>query len=218
MQLQGIEEGDGMNSETRNHVMEFIHEQVRAGFAMPDQIASDAVDVHSDLDPNLDEGEMLVLVESALARYRREEDQWSGDTDHDRVVAAFTELYAQGILACEDCGSGLSDGASIMFAELDRLQQAGTPARGFTFFHRQDAESVLRDAVLCLAFGADTEEHAASVARDVVAALGRQGLSAEWKGSVRQRILVHVPDWRVRRFSGKRERPSMRLWSSIWGR
>ncbi len=133
---------------------------------------------------------------AALARRCAEEASWTEPTDHERLLAAFERLEARGILGWEDCGMNTSDARHEV---EDAIAELPAPIRGAVFFQRQDAENAAWDGFLYLEHLATSED---GVATEIVAALRTEGLTVEWKGDLGDRIVVRVPDWRIRRFSG----------------
>jgi hypothetical protein len=71
--------------------------------------------------------------------------------------------------------------------------------RGYTFFHMQDTDSATVGYGLFLNYGAveEGERPALAVAHEVVDALQRHGLKAEWDGNWSKRIRLPL-DWKRR--------------------
>jgi hypothetical protein len=139
------------------------------------------------------------ITAAELERHRRLQSSWVGPTDCDRLDQAFAELEGHGIVArqnftcCQTCGH----------AEIwDEIAAASgeRPVEGYTFYHMQDTESACWGGHLYLAYGATAEEPEAlvNVARRIVRALERAGLTAEWDGNTSRRIGVRLT-WRRRR-------------------
>jgi len=84
--------------------------------------------------------------------------------------------------------------------EMDEAQQAGRPARGFTFFHVQDTEHAVAGDGLYLSYGAPTRDQTAAVAigHEVVEVLGKHGLTPAWNGRLAHRIQLPLI-WQRRR-------------------
>ena len=83
---------------------------------------------------------------------------------------------------------------------MDQAEKAGTPPRGYTFFHVQDTEHAVGGDLLYLSYGAVNRDKTASVAvgREVVAVLGLHGLSPAWNGKHAHRIALPLT-WQRRR-------------------
>jgi len=181
---------------------DFIRVHVRAGYAPLDEIVDDAAGLLAKTggDPDTVRGAARTVADRVLAAHLSEQETWPEPTDNDRLDAAFAELDRDGILArqhfacCEECGAREIDD------ELDQAEKAGRPARGFTYFHRQDTEHAVDGEGLYLSFGASDRDRDASVAigHEVVAALGRHGLAPVWNGKFVHRIALPMY-WRRRR-------------------
>ncbi|MEV5601733.1 hypothetical protein AB0L33_09855 [Streptomyces sp. NPDC052299] len=135
------------------------------------------------------------LVERLWLERVEEQRGWADDmTDPDRLERAFARLDRGGITArenftcCRSCG-------------MSEIGAAGREdARGFVFFHGQGTESAAAGHSLALYYGGfdDSPETTAAVGREVVAALGEAGLTAEWDGSPDKAIELTGLDWRKR--------------------
>ncbi len=181
---------------------EFIRVQVGAGYASADEIVADAVDMFEDA--SLDHGALhsaaRALTDREFAAHLVEQGEWPDQTDCDRLDAAFGELDGAGILARQHFSCCATCGVYEIRDELNRAEKVGHPARGFTFFHVQDTQHAIAGESLYLSYGAADKDKAASVAigHEVVAALGRHGLSPEWNGKHAHRIALPIL-WQRRR-------------------
>jgi hypothetical protein len=181
---------------------DFIKNQVAAGYSPLDEILEDATALFADagLDPDAVRYAARTVTDQVLTTHLTDQAAWPEPTDNDRLDAAFAELDDGGILArqhfacCETCG------AREIRDELDQAEKAGRTMRGFTFFHRQDTEHAVGGEGLYLSFGAADRDGAAGVAigHEVVAALGRHGLTPAWNGKLVHRISLPLV-WRRRR-------------------
>jgi hypothetical protein len=125
-------------------------------------------------------------------------------TDDVRLAAAFAQLEADGLVARMNCGWDKSDAKLLCWEEA---QDRG--ATGYVYFHAQDAARLaVPDAGLYLGYDAldpddrpfsSAEAHdeaMVAVGRKVGDALAAQGLTVDWDGSPRHRLLVTGLDWR----------------------
>lgn len=176
---------------------------VKVGYASRDEIVRSAVDAFVEDLPGVDvEGVSARVADQELAAQRQREATWTARTDCDRLDLAFAELEQNGIVARQnfsDCGTC---GAAEIEDEIDQARAGGGNARGYVFFHQQDSEGAL-DGSLYLSYGAvDPSERAQlAVAREVVAALTKAGLSASWNGRFDTRVAISPIAWRKRRFT-----------------
>lgn len=144
------------------------------------------------------------ILDEVWARRVREQGSWRQLSDADRLDAAFAELEAGGIVArmafscCGSCGA----------QEIHGEVPDGVSARGYVFFHAQDADGLAEpDPHLYLSYGAFTddavaddeyEREAVAVGHAIRRALEANGLRVTWDGTHARRIGVAVPDWRRR--------------------
>jgi hypothetical protein len=191
-----------LSAEDFDDLHDFIKVQVAAGFAPIDEIVDEAVEVFTDTtgDANALRGAALAVTERALLAHVAEQANWFGPTDCDRLDAAFAELDRAGIVARQHFSCCGTCGAHEIHDEMDQAEKAGTPSRGYTFFHVQDTEHAVGGESLYLSYGAAEKDQTASVAigHEVVATLGRHGLSPTWNGKHAHRIARPLT-WRRRR-------------------
>lgn len=178
-----------------------IRGDVASGFYDEDAILTRAADSFEDeFDPAVLRSEAQRLLRAALAEYREAQRGWPERTDCDRLDDAFTALETTGIISrqhftcCGTCGS------SEIWDEIDAVQKAGGPTRGYAFYHMQDTEAATEGRGLYLNYGAceEGEEAALAVARAIVTQIEAHGLRTDWDGSWGQRIGVSL-DWKRRR-------------------
>ncbi|MEM9952075.1 MAG: hypothetical protein AAF846_10765 [Chloroflexota bacterium] len=187
--------------DTINELRDVIDLDVKAGYDSREQIIANAIDMlMGEYSHEWLEEQATQLTDDALRLHMEDQVLWKHSTDCDKLDEAFAELDRHGIVArqhftcCQTCGhSEISD-------EIKATQQY-RPVRGYVFFHWQDTESAVQSEYLYLAYGAVNGKESASewVASEVVAALQRAGLEAEWNGSVRSRICIRNLVWQRRR-------------------
>ncbi|MEU8963743.1 MULTISPECIES: DUF6891 domain-containing protein [unclassified Streptomyces] len=134
------------------------------------------------------------LVDRIWLERVAEQATWQGETDPERLTRAFAALEATGITARENFTCCRSCGQSEIGA-------AGSPqARGFVYFHSQSTDAAASGHGLTLHYGGfdGLPETAASVGREVVAAVERCGLSVEWDGDPGRALDLTPLDWRKR--------------------
>lgn len=140
------------------------------------------------------------LVDAAFEAHYEKQAQWDAAlTDHERLQLAFEELWERGIIAamnfacCQTCGHGEMEAWLKQSDSQDKL--------GYTFFHQQDAERMVQNGYVYLAYGsrAQTDKATAAIATEVVEVLQKHGLDASWNGSTKTRIHIGKILWRVRR-------------------
>ena len=191
-----------LSAEDFDDLHDFIKVQVAAGFVPIDEIVDEAVEVFSEAtaDATALRGAALAVAERSLAAHIAQQASWHGPTDCDRLDAAFAALDRAGIVARQHFSCCGTCGAHEIHDEMNRAEKAGTPSRGYTFFHAQDTERAVGGESLYLSYGAAQKDQSASVAigHEVVATLGRHGLSPSWNGKHAHRIALPLT-WQRRR-------------------
>lgn len=134
------------------------------------------------------------LVGPAFAAHLDAQRGWPARTDSDRLTDAFRALDAAGIVAREDFTCCQNCGATEIGAEVHDTM----PARGYVFYHQQDADRGAEGGGLYLAFGLIGQPATAEIGEEIAAALRAENLQVDWSGSPGQRIHVRV-DWARRR-------------------
>lgn len=181
---------------------EFIRVQVAAGFAPPDAIVDESVDVFADTAvpvPAL-RGAAQVITDQAVAAHLQAQTAWPERTDCDRIDDAFAELDGAGIVARQHFSCCGACGATEIHDELETAEKSGQAVRGYTFFHIQDTEQAVAGEALFLSYGCASKDkdEAVAIGHEVVAALTRHGLTPAWNGKHAHRIALPV-SWLRRR-------------------
>jgi hypothetical protein len=179
----------------------YIRHEIAAGFQSPAAIIESAIEYLSDeADPAILRPHAQRQVREILAAHLAEQATWPAITDCDRLDAAFAALEAGGIVCRQNFSCCGTCGAYEIWDEAASLEAAGTPVRGYAFYHVQDTESAVEGYGLHLSYGAAEEGEAAAVAiaGEIVAALQQQGLRVDWNGQWSRRIGVAL-DWNRRR-------------------
>ncbi|MFF7213646.1 DUF6891 domain-containing protein [Streptomyces sp. NPDC008238] len=123
-----------------------------------------------------------------------EQAHWTGETDPERLTAAFAALEAAGVSAREHVTGPLPSGGA-------RTGAAGAPGvRGFVHFHPGCTDAAAAGRGLPLFYGGfdGSSGTTAAIGREVVAALTAAGLPWEWDGEPDSVITVTPLDWRKR--------------------
>lgn len=178
-----------------DHFLKSLHAWVWSGF----YDRQDVIDmVDRDLGTGIDRDAMVAAVRSEFRKKAVAEASWPDVTDPDRLSAAFAALRAEGVCALQNAGFTQSDG----FHNVRHANEAsGGKYRGYCFFHGQDLQRAIAGEGLFLAFGLiETGSGDVHVGKIVQRALADQGLSVEWDGTTKTRILIPHIDWK-RRFS-----------------
>ena len=192
----------GLTPEDFDDLHDFIKVQVAAGYTNVDEIVHEAVEVFADTTPDLAALRVAAqaVADQSLSAHLQAQSQWPATTDCDRLDAAFAELADLGIVARQNFSCCGTCGAHEIHGEIDLTAQSGRAARGFTFFHVQDTEHAVGGESLYLSYGAADSDKVAAVAigHEVVAVLGRHGLTATWNGKHAHRIALPLT-WQRRR-------------------
>ncbi|MEU7614359.1 hypothetical protein [Micromonospora sp. NPDC049204] len=134
------------------------------------------------------------MVTEELSAHLAAQAQWPEITDNDRLTAAFRTLSAAGVVARENFSCCQTCGTAEIGGEIPR----GRTARGYAFYHQQDAENGVDDSGVHVAYGLFGQPTTADLGAEVVAALRAEGLSVHWDGSTGTRIRVALT-WQRRR-------------------
>lgn len=189
--------------EVVEQVRDYVWREVAVGFVDPSGIAESAVEMfEEDADADLLEPVARRLVAEAVAEHRAAEATWPDVTDCDRLDEAMAELTRGGIVCRQNFSCCGNCGVVEIGAEIEDEEAAGVVARGFAFYHHQDAQAAAEGYGIYLNYGATEPGEAAAlgVAGELVATLGRHGLATRWDGRVANRIKVEL-DWK-RRLAG----------------
>lgn len=179
----------------------YIERDVAGGFRREEDICTSVVELLSD-DYDADElrPHAKRLTREQIQEHLQEQAAWPAQTDCDRLDAAFSELERAGIVARQDFSCCGTCGAGEIWDEMETVSRRGQPVRGYTFYHMQDTEAAVDGRGVYLGYGAvlKGESPALEIAREIVATIQHHGLTVEWDGTWRTRILVRV-DWKRRR-------------------
>ena len=190
-----------LTDEQRDEVAERVGLALRAGYEPDDEIVEGIVEALSD-ETGAEAAVVTPLVQAILADVRAElvveTSSWSGETDYDRLHAAFGELTRAGIVARENFSCCMNCGRGEIAEVMAKSSARGLSVRGFAFFHEQDTERAASGCGLNIAFGGTTG-NAAAIANEIVAVLRARSLRAHWSGDLNRRIEVEL-EWRRRIF------------------
>ena len=187
--------------ELREDITEFVRIRIALGEEPAAAIVKRAVEhLEHEADPETITSIGWQVVGQELATHTAAQATWADITDSDRLTLAFAALDAHGVTAREDFTCCQSCGQTEIGGE------AAEDARGYTFYHRQDAEGAASGGPLFLAYGTFGQVSDARIGAEIVAELHRQGLDAEWNGDVGRRIKVPMR-WQRRRTGDLAELP-----------
>ncbi|TCB97282.1 hypothetical protein E0H26_13565 [Micromonospora zingiberis] len=181
----------------RQSATEYARGEVARGLLTCAMIVSGTAEyLHGEGDPADRYALAWEIVPRELTAHLDAQAEWPARTDSDRLTDAFRALDITGIVAREDFACCQSCGSSEIGDEVTK----GAPARGYVFYHGQDAERAAQGGTLWLAYGSfDEQIDAAQVGEEVVAALRGEGLEVDWTGDAAQRIHVRL-HWAKRRY------------------
>ncbi len=181
----------GLPMTVRKATEERARELLLGGFHTRVEVADRIFVISGPEDEWVSMEQALAIVDELWNERLTEQADWPEVTDADRLLMVFDALTADGITAranftcCNSCGFGEIRG------------EAAGDARGFVFFHEQDALT-LATGRLNLSYGGFGGSDATVIAGEVVEALAAAGLPAEWDGSANSRIAVAPLDWKKR--------------------
>lgn len=174
--------------------------QIKSGFFTADEIIETVedylIDSQPDKTPSQAQDAIRPIVEHEWTSQLERQKSWPDEpTISEKLSKAFSSLERDHrILArmnfacCQRCG------VSELSGESDE------DTRGFVFFHAQDTETMAEGGDVLLSFGSFTksEERTRAVGDVIAKSLRRAGLSVEWEGDTKKRMVVHCDEWRRR--------------------
>lgn len=178
----------------------YIRRDIAAGFAAPADIVEAAIECLSDeADPAILRPHARRMLRELLVEQLAKQASWPATTDCDRLDAACASLEASGIVCRQHFSCCGTCGSIEIWDEAAEVEAAGTPVRGYAFYHVQDTESAVEGYGLYLNYGAAAAGEAAAlaIAGEIVAALEQQGLRVDWNGRWNRRIGVSL-EWQRR--------------------
>ena len=182
-------------NEAEHHFLKALQTWVWSGFYDRQDVIGM---VDRDLKTGIDRNALVAAVRSEFRKKAFAEASWPDVTDPDRLSAAFEALRSQGVCALQNAGFTQSDGFRYV---SHSNETSGGKYRGYCFFHGQDLQRAIAGQGLFLAFGLiETGSGDVEIGKTVQRALADQGLSVEWDGTTKTRILIPNIDWK-RRFS-----------------
>lgn len=137
-----------------------------------------------------------ILAQKSYDQVMHEQSQWTGVNDCDRLIQAFDDLRAQGVVCCENFSCCGTCGSSEIWEVIDIAQQAGQNVVGYVFYHQQDTEHAVEGDGLYFNYGAVSGPSEAT-AHALVTSLRNAGLSPDWNGSSSTRVFVPL-QWQRR--------------------
>ncbi len=152
------------------------------------------------VDDEVDEDWLSDVIETEVAAKRAAEQTWPAVTDWDRLDRAFRVLQSQGVIALHMAGYTQSDGLEEV---EDEYQEAGgkkSNYAGHCFYTEQDQEGAVEGSGMYIGCGhlSGDDAKGIAVAHLLRAALEAEGLSVEWDGTIKTRLLVKDFRWQRR--------------------
>ncbi|MFG1650900.1 DUF6891 domain-containing protein [Micromonospora sp. NPDC049275] len=176
-------------------IQDFVRRQVALAELPAAAIVTETVEyLHGEANPAEVEARAWPAVTEELSAHLAAQARWPKVTDSDRLTAAFRTLSAAGLVARENFTCCQNCGADEIGDEVPR----GRTARGYAFYHRQDAERGVDGAGVFVTYGLFGQPVSADIGEEVAAALRAEGLTVHWDGNPGTRIRVSLT-WQRRR-------------------
>ncbi|MEU8331523.1 hypothetical protein [Micromonospora sp. NPDC048839] len=176
-------------------IRDFVRRQVALAELPAAAIVAETMEyLAGEADPAEVEARAWPMVTEELSAHLAAQAHWPEVTDSDRLTAAFRTLSAAGLVARENFSCCQTCGVAEIGDEVPR----GRTARGYAFYHRQDAENGVDDSGVHVAYGLFGQPTTADIGAEVAAALRAEGLTVHWDGSTGTRIRVALT-WQRRR-------------------
>jgi hypothetical protein len=193
-----------MNDDERrraiDYISSYIRREVASGFADPERIVPNALEIVSDecppdeLRPHAER-----LLRKALAAKVKEEQSWPAVTDCDRFDAAFADLERAGIVCRHDFACCGTCAAAEIWGEIEAERARGREVIGCAHYHHQDTERAIEGYGLYLSYCSVLrgDRPSVDIGRKIARAMRSHGLKVTWNGSVSNGIHVAL-DWKRR--------------------
>lgn len=192
---------DGVDPEAVSYIADEIAVAVTGTGSVGDDDADDLAEAFEDECDDADQAITIVttMVASATAAHAALAATWEGETDNDRLDAAFADLEERCIVARHDLGMTLSDGEYDIDEIVDARLAEGQTVRGNAFYHRQDLARAIVGEGLNLAFTGDRTGPVAAraIGLEIKSVLESHGLAVDWNGDADARMTVAM-DWKRR--------------------
>ncbi|GGO01570.1 DUF6891 domain-containing protein [Micromonospora parathelypteridis] len=184
-------EEPGLNEQ----IQEYVRRHVALAELPAAAIVAETIEyLHGETDPADVEARAWPVVTEELSAHLAAQARWPEVTDSDRLTAAFRTLSAAGLVAREDFACCQNCGVAEIGDEVPR----GRTARGYAFYHRQDAERGVDGSGVYLTYGLFGQPATVDVGEEIAAALRAEGLTVHWDGHTGTRIRVALT-WQRRR-------------------
>lgn len=174
----------------------YLSVEIAHGFKTRQQLKDDALACWPTFNPS----SIVEQVDAAMDSRANDESKWPERTDVDRLVAAFEEIGASGIVALHNPGTSTLEAEASAYRAYDYLRSQGDVRYGYTFYHEEDIDLALDGGPLCLSY-ACFEGHPGLqnmpaiqeiIALHVKEVLTRHGLQVTWSGNTANKIEVHM--------------------------
>ncbi|MCG5469610.1 hypothetical protein LADH09A_003528 [Micromonospora sp. LAH09] len=176
-------------------IQDFVRRQVALAELPAAAIVAETMEyLAGETDPAEVEARAWPMVTEELGAHLAAQARWPEVTDSDRLTSAFRTLSAAGLVAREDFACCQNCGVTEIGDEVPR----GRTARGYAFYHRQDAERGVDGSGVYLTFGLLGQPATVDVGEEIAAALRAEGLTVHWDGHTGTRIRVALT-WQRRR-------------------
>ncbi|MEU7674281.1 hypothetical protein AB0C42_05665 [Micromonospora taraxaci] len=186
----GIEE-----TQLDEQIRDFVRRQVALAEVPAAAIVTETTEYLADeADPAVVGARAWPIVSEEVGAHLAEQARWPEVTDNDRLTAAFRTLSDAGLVARENFSCCRNCGTAEIGAEVPR----GRTARGYAFYHQQDAERGVDGSGVHVAYGLFEQPPTAQIGEEVAAALRAEGLTVHWDGDPGTRIRVSLT-WQRRR-------------------
>jgi hypothetical protein len=166
---------------------------------------SEIVDEFYSRFPLLDLGELTAKVDEAVEVKLAGEVFWPQTTDYDRLIQAFGELNATGLVALHSPAEGSDMCEFAAISEWMRHGGSTSDRIGFVFYDLKDVDEAVSHGQLLLGY-ACFEQHPGLhdlplmqelIGHRVKDTLERHGLIVDWNGSTTEKIAVRL-SWQKR--------------------
>ena len=183
---------------TKEDINEIIDVSIKSGFYDKEDIFANVEDYLYEI--SFDHDWVRQQIDNAYVDRKKEQSTWPSVTDFDKLVQAFDELNAIGIVALHNAGMTKQDGEGEVIEVYKELLKKGIKTKGFCYYHWQDVERAVYDSHLFIGFGDfnNNEQDALEIGKLVATTIGSKGFKINWDETAKARIEITNIKWQKR--------------------
>ncbi|WP_298514427.1 hypothetical protein [uncultured Kordia sp.] len=185
-----------MTQAIKDEALAQIQKEILLGFYDEATIAEIIQDLFYDVE-NFDSDWLNAEIRKQFTHHQKTSQQWQKPTDFDRLVSVFDQLNKEKIVSLHRAGYTRQDAEGDCREIIDELSNLGIQAKGYCYYHTQDAERVMEEEVLFIGFDSVNfnDEVALEIANRIIELLQENNFQTSWNNSVETRIKILNINW-----------------------